>query len=926
MTSSFGITPQRQLRDYTVQPEKPAALPRPAEPVSEPQRLGGQLLDARRFQQDTKTAETLKSIEQFLGSQGVFAKESAVYFENYKQQKKEEALNLYKQESLAYGQSIENSKDVKTLEQKGDSEAAKQLRVSNPWVNYFYHTLKAEDASSNIALNLAAWGQDNLDDLARLQDPAARSAAIAKQAKQLMQPYQDIPSAFVTGKIDPVIASTQSKLNQKIVERSYELKNLDILDVSKQHMRNGLALVAKAAKFSPNDINLATSTLQGVITQTMSFLTDVHGYKEQKVTATIAKALDNLWLDVDENGLNDIGEFLTGDAVAKALAGVKTKDGISLSSLVYDDKGNTIGELVQKQYAEALGREEKRSTARQANITRQAKDWERSWEQRAIEWKLQNPDATPEQINAQIKSEISAITSDGNQLQLSNKSLPEIQKFVKDIYTPMDELVSPQQMIDDKTYADQLNREGKPFPTAFLNSLRGKPYMAELVTENARAVGSSKEAVTKSTRANLLKDLKESLKDRFLTSDSMKAVAQESSDTKEAKKKYTNSAIIQANRFMDVVGAKEINDAVYEARQKGLDLRDPRVVNDIFTKLNDKFSKRPEFSNPEFYYNINSDNKKPLGAPTGRVPSISFSKQRGDGSWEITNKHNDNLLTWSRMARTVLGNNPTTARNVIKTEFIFNEQELQALSAALHTGRSDQLPTSIREKLENFNYATNNRIPLSQVMEEQVLRYKGSTSDEVKALLKRNAALVQQRIRRADAAPANARQTDLEVSITNWRHDHRSGQNGELKRNAIDAQFRTAAGQLANNPVPSPVSGDVIYNSAVSGQVSGYGHVVVIRAATNGNGYKAGDRILIAHGSKVLVKGNRVTAGQNIMLTGGPGSTTGTADSGVIHFQVFKPGSGAFPNRSEQHPQDYQNKFVRGALFPLFQHKSYPSY
>ena len=129
MTSSFGISPQRQLRDYTVQPQKPTDLPRPAEPVSEPQRLGGQLMDARSFQQDTRTAQTLKSIEQFLGDQGVFAKESAAYFERYKEEKKQEAFNLYKQEAAAYQQSIENAKDVKALEKM--SEDHPKLRIYN---------------------------------------------------------------------------------------------------------------------------------------------------------------------------------------------------------------------------------------------------------------------------------------------------------------------------------------------------------------------------------------------------------------------------------------------------------------------------------------------------------------------------------------------------------------------------------------------------------------------------------------------------------------------------------------------------------------------------------------------------------------------------------------------------------------------------
>jgi hypothetical protein len=918
MTSSFGISPQRQLRDYTVQPQKPADLPRPAEPVSEPQRLGGQLMDARSFQQDTQTAQTLKSIEQFLGDQGVFAKESAAYFERYKEEKKQEAFNLYKQESAAYQQSIENAKDVKVLEKNGDSETAKQLRVSNPWANYFYYSLKSEDASNDIGLSLAAWGKDNLDNLANIKDPAAQSAAIAKQAQIEKQRYPDLPSAFVTAKIDPVIASVQSNLKKLTLERSFELKNEEIVSVARDHLRDNLANIARARKVGAL-MGDAQKELQQGFTQVMAYLTDVHGFQESKATATIAAALNNLFIDVNGDGLNDLGEHLTGDAIAKALATVKTKDGISLSSLVYDDKGNTIGSLVQSQYAKALGEEEKRSTARQANITREAKTWERTWEQRAIQWKLQNPDATPEQINAQIKSEIKAITSDGSQLGLSNKSLPEIQKFVKDIYTPMDELVSPQQMIDDKTYADQLNREGKPFPPAFLNSLRGKPYMAELVTQNAQAVGSAGEALTKNTRTKLLKDLKESLKDRFATSPAMQSIREQGQTEKDRKNRWMNSALVKANQFMDIAGSQAVNDAVYEAKQKGLDLRDPRVVADIFNRVNESLGKRPEFNNPEFYFNLGSDNTKAFGAPSNRVPSVSFSKKTSDGAWEISPKHTDNLLTWSRTAKPVLGNNPATARTFLKNEFLFSENELQQLSAALHTGKFNALPTSIRQKLDNFRFATNGRIPLSEVAETQITRYLGSPNDQVKAVIKGNAKKLQSNLSSFDAVPASPRQTDLGVFVNNWTHRHSANA-------AVDVQIKTLSGQLANNAVPSPVSGDVIYSSASSGQVSGHGNVVIIRASSDGNGYKAGDRILFSHGSKALVTGGRVTVGQSLMLTGGPGTTTGNGDPGVIHIQVFKPGAGAFPTRAEQHPQPYQNNFVRKAVFPLFQRKSYPNY
>ncbi len=49
MTSSFGITPQRQVRDLVATPEAPVRPAAPAQPAQEPQQLGGQLMYSRQF-------------------------------------------------------------------------------------------------------------------------------------------------------------------------------------------------------------------------------------------------------------------------------------------------------------------------------------------------------------------------------------------------------------------------------------------------------------------------------------------------------------------------------------------------------------------------------------------------------------------------------------------------------------------------------------------------------------------------------------------------------------------------------------------------------------------------------------------------------------------------------------------------------------
>jgi hypothetical protein len=91
MTSSFGITPQRQIRDLVAGPEKPQDLARPAEPAGIPQQIGGQLLYGASYQRDNRLATAVKGIENFLSKEGAFTTASETLFENYKLQKYNEA-------------------------------------------------------------------------------------------------------------------------------------------------------------------------------------------------------------------------------------------------------------------------------------------------------------------------------------------------------------------------------------------------------------------------------------------------------------------------------------------------------------------------------------------------------------------------------------------------------------------------------------------------------------------------------------------------------------------------------------------------------------------------------------------------------------------------------------------------------------------
>ena len=207
MTSSFGITPQRQVRDLVAGPVRPTAPAEPARPAGIPQQVGGQLLYAASYQPDNRLASTVKSIEDFIGKGGAFTNVSNILFERQKQEAYQQAKDLINSEVVAYKDSIENAKETQILKKSGDSELARQNQLRNPWVNFFYYDAKATNAGKDISIQLAGWGNNSSEKLAEIEDPGQRSALIAAKAEELMQPYTDIPKAFKAAKIDPLLSS-----------------------------------------------------------------------------------------------------------------------------------------------------------------------------------------------------------------------------------------------------------------------------------------------------------------------------------------------------------------------------------------------------------------------------------------------------------------------------------------------------------------------------------------------------------------------------------------------------------------------------------------------------------------------------------------------------------------------------------------------
>ena len=103
MTNSLAITPQRQRRDFTKKPQRGPTIAAPAAPAQEPQQVGDQLLDMRRFEPGNQK-QANESIQNFVGKQGGLSQLSQWAMEAHVKKAEKDAQALREQRAEAYMQ------------------------------------------------------------------------------------------------------------------------------------------------------------------------------------------------------------------------------------------------------------------------------------------------------------------------------------------------------------------------------------------------------------------------------------------------------------------------------------------------------------------------------------------------------------------------------------------------------------------------------------------------------------------------------------------------------------------------------------------------------------------------------------------------------------------------------------------------------
>lgn len=919
MTSSFGITPQRQVgRELVARPEEPAALPKPAAPRPEPQQVGGQMLDASKFQPNRQAAESIKAIERFLGDQGVFEVAQKDVFEDYKKQKEAQAEQLLAAEATAYRDGLENASQTKQLAKSGNQELARENQLRNPWVNFYYYDSKATNAGRDLGIDLGLWGQQSLSKLAQ-QDPAERAASIAGKAKDLMGQYADLPQAFIAAKIDPIIAGVTQDLKEKAVVESYAQKVLTDNNTVGEKFYGALKSASKmhvGSLGAEEGIELSTSLIQAGYEDARNYYVNQRGYTEKEFHAVLGKDLSRLFIDNDGDTYNDIGDAFGAQNIIGALSDIRTSDGQKLLSLK-DDKGNTFQQLIQDAGAKAVKQNETFYNAQERITQRAKREVERNLNTAARDFYATNPTPTEQQISDQITAQKASIDDlafrglipDGvNPVDLKN----DIDKAYP--YVTRDLSPSQKEMLEAEI-TRQVNLQ-QPMSEELAEQLRGTELYATAIGKFADAAAQKTDPKFNTNRDEIVTSLSGMLKGFFQADPNYKEAAAPGSANKTTANAALNNAVAAAKPRFKSESQVVVTELMNQALSNGQNLNDPTVRAGILEQAKSRLSTLPQYSDVDNYFNVGGllGRGVGIGQPNpNKVPVLGTTS--GDGktqAWDITIEDSDQRATWAAISAPYFKNDVLAARNYLNSNFVFNNNEFEQLNRYINSnGDSSKITPQLRSTLGNLKKAFGNELPLSEIVGPQIRRFYGQ--QYLPPTLKKS--LNQLDARSAEGGGGTS-PVSASIIVTNWHHGH-SG------NNAVDFMIQRPSGQY-QNPIPAPFSGTVIS----ANDESGFGRTVVIEASQSGRGYKRGDLVRLAHLANFsVIPGQKIVRGAQIGMSGdgysapGEGGGTGAGTNGHVHVQLYKPGG---VTRAFQYPQVIQNQFVRNNYANLFNEQDLP--
>ncbi len=915
--NSGSVTPQRRGKDYTKKAQQPAAGGIPDAAPREPRPIGGQLLDMHRYEPGN-WGEAIEAIEDFVGQGGGLGTLSKWAFENHVKAAEKDADALRNQRTQAFSSFKAISDETKKLQKKKQYDQAKQNRISDPWTKFFYYDSLAQDAKVESVLKYNDWGGKNLSRLSQVEDDSEIAIELANKAAELTAKYDYLPQTFKTNVVDSAMGQITAELKEKIVEKRLENSDLIANKTGKSKVLNGLRTMVTIIKTSKGGLTpQAQAAFETSVQDARGYLIQYYGGDEKKANEVLGEAFDKLYIDVDKpgdmlQGKNDVVEYAAGPIIQRALGEIRTKDGILLLDLVgKDDK--TYRQILEEGYKSAYSLIDMADKATLAQINRAKKEWTNTADLSAAQALIRFEEENGRKPNAAERQQMATEHIEGLGVAgftYSGKTGAEGQKYIYDLYAAPVKVPTARQTANFQRRVNTLNQRGEYLSQEDIAELRSFG-LESLILNNQEQVTKWRSDKYQSLRSTIISDLQTANKVRILGHESLATASKEGADGK-AKLANADLAVEQSNiRLRDEVDEviDEIIDNALKADPNAL--TSSKARREIYDEINRRLEGQAQYSDPNFYYNINLPDGRARGTQYNNVPDFSRTTKNRDGSWNIEILSLDNGSTWSSSAIEGLRGDRTQTELFLNRQFIFDEPQMNELIRALTTNDMYGISQDTRDVMNNFEYATGGVMPMNEVVLQQVQRYTGN--ERLGPMWKANAKLLQGAFINYDAAPADFTPYDVALSHNEAAGDYKSGLSTDGKQlNRVRFKLTRPTGQVGNDPMPAPVGGNIVD----SGTHDTYGNYIIIKAEAHGPGYRKGDRIMISGGSKILVTSGRVSIGQQVMLTGGATGTTGGLNPGQLQMTIFNPGEG-FPARLDQKVQSHQVDFLKENVYPL---------
>jgi hypothetical protein len=197
-----------------------------------------------------------------------------------------------------------------------------------------------------------------------------------------MQPYADLPSAFVSAKIDPLVSSTLVDIKKDVIQKTYQRKVLTDRQTALDKFNGGLKLGASLIKGSIGSAEgmiLGQQQLQQGYNEAYNYFVNVRGYSEKQFHEILSTELGRLFIDNDGDSYNDIGQYYGRINMQRSLGQIRTKEGISLLDL-RNSKGDTYRDILIAGATQAVKRSETFAAALERDISRKQREYVREFQ------------------------------------------------------------------------------------------------------------------------------------------------------------------------------------------------------------------------------------------------------------------------------------------------------------------------------------------------------------------------------------------------------------------------------------------------------------------------------------------------------------------------------------------------------------------